>query len=126
MRIIAFPPLFVAQIRDSGFGYSRRQRTGATNRFAFRTKRAVFGRFVVTNMILKSFVVLIGFQKPFCVRNKTGRCGTFCGHKHDFKIICGSDWVSPPNPFVRFSLQLKESPLRSKLWFGLRFSNQTL
>ena len=71
MRVVAFRSLFVAQIRNLDFCYLRRQRTGATNRFAFQTKR--------------------------------DGLGVFCDHKHDFKIICGSDWVS----VNRFAFQTK-------------------
>ena len=45
--------------------------------------------------------------------------------KIDFKIACGCGCVSAPNPFVPLSRSLKESPLRSNLWFGLRIFSMT-
>ena len=45
--------------------------------------------------------------------------------KIDFKFVCGRDCVSAPNPSVPFSRSLKESSLRSNLWFGLRFSRES-
>ena len=110
-RAVAFGSLFVAQIRDSDFGYSRRQRTFTTNCFALRTKREVFGTFCChKHNFLSDSWFGFGFSKPLCVPNKMGRLGAFCGRRHDFlKTICGSDWASATKPARPILTPIKRS-----------------